>query len=127
VPTVSEPTPEEIVARIRTALLRVADNVARHEIQRGGWEPDDECFQIDLKASETELAGLYQKVTAERDALREEVQRLRNRTLTYLKAADGRVAETRELVDGKVFADFDAAGELLGIEVLVPCQLEEHQ
>jgi hypothetical protein len=45
-------------AAIRSALLRVAGNVAKHCIQRGRWAPDDGCFQVDLRAAEAELLAL---------------------------------------------------------------------
>jgi hypothetical protein len=31
--------------------------------------------------------------------------------------------ETREVVEGKAFADYDADGALLGVELLAPCQV----
>lgn len=43
----------------------------------------------------------------------------------YLRVRKGQVAETREVVEGRVFADYDANGTLLGIELLAPCNLEE--
>ena len=44
----------------------------------------------------------------------------------YLKIRDGRVHETRQLIDLQVLADFDDTGALLGLEVLdVPAQLDE--
>lgn len=42
----------------------------------------------------------------------------------YLQVRDGEAAETREVVEGKAFADYSEAGELLGIEFLAPCQVE---
>ncbi len=41
----------------------------------------------------------------------------------YLQVRRGRVAETREYADGNCFADFNPSGELLGIEVLGPCDV----
>lgn len=43
---------------IRSALLRVADNVAKHVIQRSGWTESDVCFQADLRESEQELTDI---------------------------------------------------------------------
>lgn len=51
----------------------------------------------------------------------------------YLGVRDGFVADTKEVVPGKAFADYGDAGELLGIEFLAPCtanvlsHLTEHE
>ena len=42
----------------------------------------------------------------------------------YLRVREGKVAETREVSEGIAFADYDADGCLLGIELLGPCPLE---
>jgi hypothetical protein len=42
----------------------------------------------------------------------------------YLRVREGEVAETKELTEGVAYADYDAAGSLLGIELLGPCQVE---
>lgn len=39
----------------------------------------------------------------------------------YLRVREGRSVAVREYADGNVFADFDKDGNLLGIEVLGPC------
>jgi hypothetical protein len=39
----------------------------------------------------------------------------------YLRVREGRVDETREVAAGRAFADYDAQGLLLGIELLAPC------
>lgn len=36
----------------------------------------------------------------------------------YVRVREGQVGETREIVPGEVFADFDSEGRLLGVEVL---------
>jgi uncharacterized protein YuzE len=41
----------------------------------------------------------------------------------YFQVRKGKVSETREFEDGNVFADYNARGELLGIEVLGPAKL----
>ena len=41
----------------------------------------------------------------------------------YFQIRKGRVHKTVEFADGNVFADYDRAGELLGIEVLGPCRV----
>jgi uncharacterized protein YuzE len=41
----------------------------------------------------------------------------------YLRVRDGEVAETREVNEGIVFADYDKLGNLLGIELLAPCHI----
>jgi uncharacterized protein YuzE len=41
----------------------------------------------------------------------------------YLKVRDGAADETREVVEGSAFADYDAEGRLLGIEFLAPCHV----
>ena len=40
----------------------------------------------------------------------------------YLRVRDGSVHETREIVEGRAFADYSAEGLLLGIELLAPCE-----
>jgi hypothetical protein len=42
----------------------------------------------------------------------------------YLRVREGEVAETKEIEEGVAYADYDAAGMLLGIELLGPCQVE---
>jgi uncharacterized protein YuzE len=39
----------------------------------------------------------------------------------YFRLRQGEVAETREVVEGKAFADYDEAGILLGVELLGAC------
>lgn len=45
-------------AAIEKALLRIADNIAKHFINRDGWSKDDSCFQMDLRQSQAELTQL---------------------------------------------------------------------
>jgi hypothetical protein len=42
----------------------------------------------------------------------------------YFRVRAGEVSETREVAEGRAFADYDASGLLLGIELLAPCELE---
>lgn len=42
----------------------------------------------------------------------------------YLRAREGEVAQTKELKEGLLYADYDADGLLLGIELLGPCEAE---
>jgi uncharacterized protein YuzE len=42
----------------------------------------------------------------------------------YLRIREGRVAETKEISEGVVFADYSADGRLLGIELLAECSVE---
>jgi len=42
----------------------------------------------------------------------------------YFKIRKGKVAETREFGEGTAFADYGRNGELLGIELLAPCNLK---
>jgi hypothetical protein len=42
----------------------------------------------------------------------------------YLRVREGEVAETREVSEGRVFADYGADGLLLGAELLAPCESE---
>jgi uncharacterized protein YuzE len=42
----------------------------------------------------------------------------------YLQIRQGRVDETREVSEGRAFADYDASGTLLGIELIGPCEVE---
>ncbi len=41
----------------------------------------------------------------------------------YLRVREGQVATTKEVEPGVVYADYDAQGALLGIELLGPCQV----
>jgi hypothetical protein len=41
----------------------------------------------------------------------------------YMRVREGEVAETREVQEGVAYADYDANGLLLGIELLGPCQV----
>jgi uncharacterized protein YuzE len=41
----------------------------------------------------------------------------------YLRVRKGEVTDTREVMEGVAYADYDAAGALLGIELLGPCQV----
>ena len=40
----------------------------------------------------------------------------------YLRVREGKVSETKEISEGVAFADYQADGLLLGIELLAPCQ-----
>lgn len=40
----------------------------------------------------------------------------------YLQIRKGRQHTTKEYADGALFADYDRKGQLLGIEVLAPCE-----
>jgi uncharacterized protein YuzE len=42
----------------------------------------------------------------------------------YLRLRAGEVSETQEVAEGRAFADYDASGLLLGVELLAPCELE---
>lgn len=42
----------------------------------------------------------------------------------YLQVRTGTVAETREVAPGRAYADYDAAGRLLGVEFLAACTVE---
>jgi uncharacterized protein YuzE len=42
----------------------------------------------------------------------------------YVRVREGEVAETKEIKDGAVFADYSADGSLLGVELLEPCGIE---
>lgn len=41
----------------------------------------------------------------------------------YFRVRKGKVHETRELVIGTAYADYDRRGDLLGIELLGPCRV----
>jgi uncharacterized protein YuzE len=41
----------------------------------------------------------------------------------YFRVRKGKVYETKELVDGTAYADYDRHGALLGIELLGPCKV----
>ena len=40
----------------------------------------------------------------------------------YFQVRKGKTKKTKEYADGNVFADYDKHGQLLGIEMLAPCQ-----
>jgi hypothetical protein len=42
----------------------------------------------------------------------------------YLRIREGEVAQTKEVSEGRAFADYTEDGLLLGIELLAPCDLE---
>jgi uncharacterized protein YuzE len=42
----------------------------------------------------------------------------------YLRVREGPVAQTKEISEGVVFADYAADGVLLGIELLAPCRVD---
>jgi uncharacterized protein YuzE len=41
----------------------------------------------------------------------------------YFRVRKGKVHETKELLDGTAYADYDRQGHLLGIELLGPCRV----
>jgi uncharacterized protein YuzE len=41
----------------------------------------------------------------------------------YVHVRKGAVEETREVAEGRAFADYDLNGLLLGIELLAPCEI----
>lgn len=51
---------EYLRAAVHKGLLHVADNVAKHLIQRAGWHEDDECFQVDLRQAEADILAAIQ-------------------------------------------------------------------
>jgi hypothetical protein len=46
-----------------------------------------------------------------------------NVVAVYLRVREGEVARTKEVEDGVAYADYDASGELLGVELLGPCDV----
>ncbi len=46
---------------VEAALLKVADNVAKHLINRSGWHQSDKCFQIDLREAEESILTAHAK------------------------------------------------------------------
>jgi uncharacterized protein YuzE len=42
----------------------------------------------------------------------------------YLSIRDGESAETVEVEEDRAYADYDAAGRLIGIELLAPCHVK---
>ncbi len=42
----------------------------------------------------------------------------------YLRVRKGEVAETREVSEGRAFADYGVDGLLLGVELLAPCEVQ---
>ena len=41
----------------------------------------------------------------------------------YFRVREGEVADTREIVEGKIVADYDEDDLLLGFELLAPCEV----
>ncbi len=41
----------------------------------------------------------------------------------YFRVRKGKTVETREFENGNLFADYDNAGNLLGVEMLAPCKV----
>jgi len=41
----------------------------------------------------------------------------------YLRVREGKVKETREILEGVAFADYGEEGCLLGVEFLAPCEV----
>ncbi|HTU21180.1 MAG TPA: DUF2283 domain-containing protein [Gemmataceae bacterium] len=39
----------------------------------------------------------------------------------YFYVREGQAVETREIIEGRAMADYDAGGHLLGVELLAPC------
>jgi uncharacterized protein YuzE len=42
----------------------------------------------------------------------------------YIRIREGDVEETLEVDEDRAFADYDAAGQLLGVELLAPCKVQ---
>ena len=42
----------------------------------------------------------------------------------YIRVRQGEVSKTIEIAEGRANADFDSSGELLGIELLAPCDIQ---
>jgi uncharacterized protein YuzE len=42
----------------------------------------------------------------------------------YIRIREGQVEDTLEVDEDRAFADYDAAGQLLGVELLAPCKVE---
>ena len=45
----------------------------------------------------------------------------KNLNAIYFRFRTGTVARTKELADGRMMADYDRRGRLLGIEMIAPC------
>ncbi len=41
----------------------------------------------------------------------------------YFQVREGRAAKVKEFAEGNAFANYSATGELLGIEILGPCEI----
>ncbi len=67
--------PEQLAIQhvVEGALIRVADNVAKHTVSRTGWDADDKCFQVDLRQSVAEIMDVVPRCFAEVDRLRAEL------------------------------------------------------
>ena len=42
----------------------------------------------------------------------------------YFRLRQGEVDDTREILEGKAFGDYDQDGLLLGVELLAPCEVD---
>jgi uncharacterized protein YuzE len=47
--------------------------------------------------------------------------------MAYLRFTEGKVARTVEWIEGGVIADFDGAGNLLGIDILMPFDIKRYR
>lgn len=54
----------DLSATIESALLRIADSIAKHLIQRDDWTADDPCFVVDLRAAQAEILAAVAAKTA---------------------------------------------------------------
>jgi uncharacterized protein YuzE len=43
----------------------------------------------------------------------------------YIRLRTGRAAKTREVIEDALLADFDARGQLIGVEILAPVKLSD--
>jgi uncharacterized protein YuzE len=67
-------------------------------------------------ANESEIIGFEISVSARDDGTLEAV---------YFRFREGKVAESRELDEDVMVADYDAQGRLLGVEILAPVKVSE--
>lgn len=103
---------------VRSAILRVAENVVKHTVTRSGFQPNDACFLVDLRESERELIAALEQAKlpqcaectrlreqlAEWEAARESLERARELVASaarYLESALSVVPKTKGVADDR--------------------------
>jgi len=76
---------EAFQQEIEAALLKIADNIYKHVVQRSGWNKDDECFRLDLREAQESLTKVLTSKLADLAAQRDELVTLCKAVEDYLR------------------------------------------